>query len=81
AEFSVLTELKPVDLPSKQQGSSLQGKLLNFRGSGTLLMNLENGFFSNSKIQNTVSTEKPYREKMIKTTVSNKIEMNMRRQK
>ncbi len=80
AEFSVLTELKPLDSTSKQQGSSLQGKLLSFSGSGTLLMDLENGFFSNSKIQNTVSTEKPYREKMIKTTVSNKIEMNMRRQ-
>ncbi|MDA7880082.1 hypothetical protein N9B31_03320 [Mariniblastus sp.] len=81
AEFSVATELKPLDSTSDQQGSSLQGELLSFGGSGTLLLDIENGYFSNSKLQNTISTEKPYREKMIKTTVSNEIEMNMRRQK
>jgi len=81
AAFSVSTQLKPLDSTSGQQGASLQGKLLGFSGSGTLLLDIENGYFSNSKLQNTVSTEKPYREKMIKTTVSNEIEMNMRRQK
>ena len=43
-------------------------------------MDIENGYFSNSKLQNIVSTEKPYREKLIKTTVSNEIEMNMEKQ-
>ena len=80
AEFNVSTELKSLDSTANQQGSSLQGKLLSFRGSGTLLMDIENGYFSNSKLQNIVSTEKPYREKLIKTTVSNEIEMNMEKQ-
>jgi len=81
AVFNVLTALKPLDSNSKQQGSSLQGKLISFSGSGNLMMDLENGFFSTSKIQNTVSTEKPYREKVIKTTVSNEIEMSMQKRK
>lgn len=81
AVFNVLTALKPLDSKSKQQGSSLQGKLISFSGSGNLMMDLENGFFSTSKIQNTVSTEKPYREKVIKTTVSNEIEMSMQKRK
>ena len=81
AEFSVSTKLKPLDSTSSQQGSSLQGKLLNYSGAGTLLLDIENGYFSNSKLQNTISTEKPYREKIIRTTVSNEIEMNMNRQK
>jgi hypothetical protein len=80
AEFNVTTELKSLDSTSIPQGSSLQGKLLSFRGSGTLLMDIENGYFSSSKLQNIVSTEKPYREKSIKTTVSNEIEMNMEKQ-
>lgn len=79
-EFSVSTELKPLDSTPSQPGSSLQVKLLDYSGVGTLLLDIENGYFRNSKLQNTISTEKPYREKMIRTTVSNEIEMNMRRQ-
>ena len=78
AEFSLAVALDPSkEAQTKTASSSLDSKLIEFIGSGTLLMDVENGFFKNSKIENRARSEKPYREKKIDTIVSNKIEMTV----
>ena len=78
AEFSVAVSLEPSSLAETNSASSLlDSKLIDFSGSGILLMDIKDGYFKNSKIENRARSEKPYREKKIETVVSNQIEMTV----
>ncbi len=79
AEFSVTAVLGPTQSPERKTGDNhgLDGKLIEFNGSGTLLLDIEGGFFKSSTIENRGHSEKPYREKTIETVVSNQIEMTV----
>ena len=78
AEFSVAVALEPTaSAETKSASSALNSKLIEFTGSGKLLMDIEGGFFKHSKIENRAHSEKPYREKIIDTVVSNQIEMTV----
>ena len=81
AEFTLVATLEPVSDESSTQPNGLNegGKLIGFSGSGQLMLDVEGGFFSTSKIRNEAQTEKPYREKKIGTTVTNQIEMTVTR--
>lgn len=78
AEFSVAVTLEPTDVTETKTASDiLNSKLIEFTGSGKLLMDVEEGFFKTSKVENRAHSEKPYREKKIDTVVSNQIEMTV----
>lgn len=60
-------------------GSSLKGSLQDYSGSGLLSFDIAGGYFASSNIQNRAETHKPYREKTIKTVVTNQIDMTIRK--
>ena len=74
-QFDLTVDL--TSAPSEDAADSLKGKLLEFSGSGELFMDLDGGYLTSSKVQNKTVSEKPYREKMITTTISNEIEMTV----
>jgi len=80
-EFKLKASMEPVDDGSEgnAKGASLKGSLVSFSGSGTLMLDVEGGYFSSSDVQNRAESEKPYREKTIKTVVTNQIEMTIRK--
>lgn len=78
AEIKLVTGLDPVaDDTPKTKGASLNGSLNSFAGSGSFMLDVAGGFFSSSKVENRIESEKPYREKTIKTVVSSKVEMSV----
>lgn len=80
AEFSLNVTLDPIDESDSQAAATaLDSKLIEFTGSGVLLMDVDGGFFHSSKIENRAHSEKPYREKMVDTVVTNQIEMTVNR--
>ena len=81
AEFSVETALEPVpdENATLVSGSSLNGTVVDVSGSGQLMLDIEGGYFASGKIRNVARSEKPYREKTIKTVVTNQIEMTVQR--
>ena len=73
AEFTLDVAMKPVDSDASTE-NSLKSKLLEFEGSGVLLMDLDGGFLRSSKVRNRAHSEKPYREKNIDTVINNQID-------
>jgi len=71
-EFDLAVEMVPV--ASDSIDDTLKSKLLEFSGSGKLVMDLDGGYLKSSKIENRTKSEKPYREKTISTTVTNETE-------
>ncbi len=71
-KFELTVDLVPVE--SEATADVLKSKLIEFSGSGELLMDLDGGFLKSSTVKNKTTSEKPYREKMISTTISNEIE-------
>ena len=61
----------------EQKGDSLRGKMVSYSGSGTLLLDAAGGYFRSSAFKNELKTEKPYREKTIKTTVTTEVGMTV----
>lgn len=81
AEFKLDASMEPMknDDESTAHGASLKGSLIAYSGTGTLMFDLAGGYFSSSKIANRVDTERPYREKTIKTVVTSVIEMTVKK--
>lgn len=74
AEFKIDSSMER--LPSDEATAS-KGKLLSFAGTGTLMLDLERGFFSSCVVNNEAKTEAPYREKKMNTVVTNEITMTI----
>ena len=81
AEFKMDAGMEPTgnEGETQAQGASLKGSLITYSGTGTLMFDLAGGYFSSSKIENRVETERPYREKTIKSEVTNQIEMTVQK--
>ena len=71
-EFDLVVELNAV--AADKTADVHRSKLIEFSGTGKLLMDLDGGFLKSSRVENRTTTEKPYREKTIATTVTNEIE-------
>lgn len=72
AEIKLKTSLEP--RPSENETDV---KFTSYDGTGTLIMNVTDGYFESSKTTNEMQTEKPYREKAIATTVKTTVEMRI----
>lgn len=82
AEFSLATTMEPLPETTSakttvSESGTLQGEMTMSEGSGTLLMDIEDGYFFSSVIKNEARTEKLYREKTINTTVTNEVTMTV----
>ena len=72
AEIRLKTTLEP-----RVSENETDVKFISYEGTGTLIMNVTDGFFESSKTTNEMQTEKPYREKAIATTVKTTVEMRI----
>jgi hypothetical protein len=81
AEFKMVASMEPDENGTEGQtkGASLNGSLISFSGTGQLMLDLDGGYFTFSEVQNRVETERPYREKMIQTEVTSRIEMSVQK--
>ena len=78
AQFEVVPEMIPISTETDDEsGSSLKGKLISMTGSGKLMFDVKGGYLQSSFFENSLSTERPYREKNIQTVVTNEIQMNV----
>jgi len=78
-EIQMEPTLVPKQAAEKEESvqSSLDAKLISFSGSGTLLVDAENGYLKSSSFENELKSERPYREKTIQTAVKNQILMTI----
>jgi len=78
-EIQMEPTLVPKQAAEKEESvqSSLEAKLISFSGSGTLLVDAENGYLKSSSFENELKSERPYREKTIQTAVKNQILMTI----
>jgi hypothetical protein len=74
AEIKLKTTLQPRETEYKSDVN-----FIRFDGSGTLFMNVDDGYFQSSTTTNEMKTEKPYREKVIASTVKTTVEMQIRK--
>ena len=71
ADIGVTTDLKAIDVP--------EIKFIDSIGQGSLVMNVTDGYFVSSTNTSTMKTEKPYREKVIATSVTTTVEMQVQK--
>lgn len=74
AEIKLKTTLQPRD-----SANTTDVKFIRFDGNGVLVMNVTDGYFESSNTTNEMQTEKPYREKVIATTVKTTVEMQIKK--
>ena len=74
AEIELETTLKP-----RVTDSKTDVKFISFAGNGTLVMNATDGYFESSLTSSEMQTEKPYREKVISSTVKKTVKMQISR--
>lgn len=75
-----LTEIKFTTRVALPKESQVEGvRLTSFQGQGTIWFNRTSGFLSSSKSSNELTTERDYREKVIKTVVTNSIESTLKK--
>ncbi|MFK7766906.1 MAG: DUF6263 family protein [Mariniblastus sp.] len=77
AEFTLDATMEKIEETGAAQTPESIGKLLKSAGSGILRLDVEGGYFTSSKINNEVQTERPYREKMITSVLTNEIQMRV----
>lgn len=80
AEFSVDVSLEPKAAePDQASNTGLESKLIDFSGTGVLMLDVDEGFFATSRNENRIHTEKPYREKTIETVATNLVETTVKK--
>lgn len=73
--------LSQVALAQQPTASKSPTRFKSFKGSGTMLFDLDGGFLAESNSSNTILTEREYREKVIQVSVSTTLRMILTKKK
>lgn len=74
-EFELSSTMEPANTNDQQDSDA--GTLDSYQGSGKLVFDIEQGYFTSSVSSNTARTKTSYREKQINSEVTNRIEMTI----
>ncbi len=65
------------DAESAGEGAERPTRLVEFSGTGTMVMNIDDGYFVSSQTSNQLKSEKDYFDQTIVTSVNSRIEMQI----